>query len=84
MRTNDFVRWLGSELLGGMLPSQVNAVKSIMDRLPAGDLLVVMLEGDDEMSAQALRLLKKKFQGYEYEMEQIATAQSEAMYEAWH
>lgn len=82
MRTNDFVNWL-SNRPAGILPNQWKACQNIMDRVSIGDLLMIILEGDDQTTLKAVKELKTRFEGYEYEVDQVMSAQSEMQYEAW-
>ena len=83
MREREFLKWLEFELPAGILAHQVPATRHILDRLPAADLLTVVLEGDDKMAMEAVKHLRVAFQRFEYWMEQMETARSEADHEAW-
>ena len=85
MRTKEFAEWLAAQSPAGILPTQVGAVVNILDRVSIGDLVMVMLEGGDELTLKAWTELRRRFQSHEYWGEQMMTARSlEAYDEAGH
>lgn len=85
MRTKEFAEWLAAQSPAGILPTQVGAVVNVLDRVSIGDLVMVMLEGEDDLSLKAWKELRTRFQSHEYWGEQMLTARSlEAYDEAGH
>ena len=57
-----FAEWLARQDESGILPTQIQSVAGIMDRLPNSDLICVMYFGADSQALRALNLLKDRFQ----------------------
>lgn len=81
MRTKEFADWLAAQPPAGILPTQVDAVKTILDRVSIGDLVMVMLEGGDDLSLKAWTELRRRFQSHEYWGEQMLSARSLEAYD---
>lgn len=85
MRTKEFADWLAEQPPAGILPTQVEAVANVLDRVSIGDLVMVMLEGGNDLSLNAWTELRRRFQSHEYWGEQMLSARSlEAYDEARH
>lgn len=56
-----FVYWMSKQAKSGLLPSQIESVVNVMDRLVPADLILVLYWGNEKMASTALALLKKMF-----------------------
>lgn len=81
MRTKEFADWLAAHPPAGILPTQVGAVVNILDRVSIGDLVMVMLDGGDDLTLKAWTELRRRFQSHEYWGEQMLSARSLEMHD---
>jgi hypothetical protein len=73
--SNYFAHWIGMQESASILPSQVNAVVNILERLNTGDLISVAFNGEDEGALKALKMLRQRFEDEMYELDRMSQDQ---------